>query len=83
MTTEQLLDPKATASQTRAALALTMAVAETIREAREIPSGTLYAMLVSKVDLPGYQAMIRNLKNAELVEERAHMLRWIGPELAV
>jgi hypothetical protein len=81
MNTAQLLDPKPTAAQIKAAFAMTLAVSEAIREAREIPSGTLYAMLVGKVDLQGYEAMIRNLKNAGLVEEKAHLLKWIGPEL--
>lgn len=81
MNTAQLLDPKPTATQVKAALAMTLAVAEAIREAGEIPSGTLYAMLVSKVDMQGYQSMIRNLNNAGLVEEKAHLLKWIGPKL--
>jgi hypothetical protein len=81
MNTAQLLDPKPTANQVKAALAVTLAVAEAIREAGEIPSGTLYSMLISKVDLQGYEAMIRNLKNAGLVEEKAHLLKWIGPIL--
>jgi hypothetical protein len=25
--------------------------------------------------------MIRNLKDADLVEEKAHLLKWIGPKL--
>ena len=37
-------------------------------------AGTLYAMLCAKVDLPGYEAMIRNLKNAGLVSETANLL---------
>ena len=83
MNTAQLLDPKPTATQIKAALAMTFAVAEAIREAGEIPSGTLYAMLMGKVDIQGYESMIRNLKNADLVEEKAHMLKWIGPKLEV
>jgi hypothetical protein len=81
MNTAQLLDPKPSAGQVKAALAMTLAVAETIREAGEVPSGTLYAVLCGKVDLQGYEAMIRNLKNAGLVTESAHMLKWIGPKL--
>ncbi len=82
MNTAQLFDPKPTKTQIKAAFAVTLAIAETIREAKEIPSATLYAMLIGKVDLQGYQAMIRNLKNANLVSETANLLKWTGPELA-
>ena len=82
MNTAQLLDGKPTAAQVKAALAVTMAVAETIREAGEVPSGTVYAALIGRVSLEGYQSMLRNLKNAGLVEETpAHLLKWIGPKL--
>ena len=82
MNTAQLLDGKPTAAQVKAALAVTMAVAETIREAGEVPSGTVYAALIGRVSLEGYQSMLRNLKNAGLVEESpAHLLKWIGPKL--
>jgi hypothetical protein len=57
-----------------------MAVSETIREAGAVPSGHLYAALISKVDLEGYQRLIRTLENAQLVEKRGDMLRWIGPD---
>jgi hypothetical protein len=71
-----------TKQQIRAALQITMAVAESIREAREIPSGSLYAILCAKVSFGDYQAIIRTLKNAKLVEETpAHLLRWIGPAI--
>lgn len=80
--TSKILDRQTpTAAQLKAALAITLAVAEAIREAKEIPSGTLYAMLVGKVDLQGYEAIIRNLKNADLVTEIAHLLKWVGPEV--
>lgn len=62
-------------------LTVLMAVAEAVREAGEIPSGTVYAVLAGRVDKQGYDSMIRTLKNADLIEERAHLLRWIGPEL--
>lgn len=70
-----------TKAELKAALAVTMAVAETIREAKEVPSGHLYAMLVGRVDLQGFQAMIRTLKNAGLVAEQNDMLTWVGPEV--
>lgn len=70
-----------TAAQIKAALGMTVAVAETIRELGSVPSGHLYAQLMNKVDLVGFESLIRNLKNAGLVSESAHMLTWIGPIL--
>ncbi len=70
-----------TTAQVQAAFRVTAAVAEAIREAKEIPSGTLYAVLCSKVDLAGYETIIRTLKGAGLVSEAAHMLKWVGPEI--
>lgn len=72
---------KPTAEQLKAGLKMLMVVAETVREAGEVPSGTIYAALIGKVDMAGYESMIRTLKNAGLIEEKFHMLRWIGPEI--
>lgn len=79
MTIDTVLHPP-TPSQVKAALAVTIAVAEAIRELGEVPSGTLYAQLLGRVDLQGYQAIIRNLKSAGLVSESAHLLTWTGPK---
>ena len=39
-------------------------------------------MLVGKVDFAGYEALLRNLTGAGLIEVRAsHMIVWTGPEL--
>ena len=66
----------------RAGLALTLAVSEAIREAREIPSGTLYASLMGKVDFEGYQKLLRILTGAGLIEVLpSHLIRWTGPEV--
>ena len=56
-------------------------VAESIREAGRVPSGTLYALVMGRMSLEAYEKMIQILKNAGLVEERAHELIWIGPNL--
>lgn len=71
-----------TQAQTREGLRLILAVSETIREAGEIPSGHLYAMLLDRLTLNAYDAMIAILIRGKLVEQdRSHMLRWIGPEI--
>ena len=70
-----------TPQQVKSAFNVILSVAETIREAGSIPSGTLYAVLMSKgCDEGAYNNILRNLKGANLVEETpAHLLRWIGP----
>lgn len=52
--------------------------AEAIREAGEMPSGHLYAILMDQLSLPLYNEMIATLKRAKLVEERGHVLKYIG-----
>jgi hypothetical protein len=73
-----------TPAETKAAMQMTFAVAETIREAGQVPSGTVYAALIGKVTLEGYQKLIGILKGAGLIQEDAsHLLRWVGPALEV
>lgn len=69
-----------------AALYIMLAVSECLRELREVPSGHFYARLIampmmSQLTADQYQAMIGSLKRAKLVEERSHLLTWIGPTL--
>lgn len=68
------------ADQVKAALNMILAVSETIREAGQVPSGTLYAALMSKVDLGGYNRIIDTLKGAGVIREENHCLIWIGPK---
>lgn len=70
-----------TKEQAAAGLAVIMAVAETIRELGECPSGPLYARLMGRVSFESYQSIIRTLKGANLVTERNSMLTWIGPKV--
>lgn len=58
------------------------ALSETIRDLGEIPSGELYAQTMAYLDHEGYEAAIKTLIRAGLVERTdAHLLRWIGPTL--
>lgn len=57
---------------------LTHAVGDTIRELRSIPSGHLYAQLMSYMSLEAYQVIIDSLKLAGVVKEENHLLTWIG-----
>ena len=57
------------------------ALAEAVRELKEVPSGHLYARVMGAMTLGSYEAAVRVLKDAGLVEERGHVLRWVGPEI--
>lgn len=55
------------------------AVSEAIRDLGSVPSGHLYARLISYMQLPTYNALIDSLKRQGLVSEKAHLLTWVGP----
>jgi uncharacterized protein Yka (UPF0111/DUF47 family) len=63
--------------QMEAALNAIHAIAETIRELDEVPSGELYARLMGKIELHDYEQIIATLKRTGLVTETpAGLLRW-------
>lgn len=55
------------------------AIVEAIRDARQIPSGHLYAVVMGHLSLNQYTTIINVLKEANLVNESNHLLTWIGP----
>ena len=69
-----------TTSDAIAVVRVAHAVAETIRELGQVPSGHLYARLMGVMELHQYEQVIDLLVDARLVErDRSHLLRWIGP----
>jgi hypothetical protein len=70
-----------TKAHLKAGFVVVTAVAEAIRTAGKIPSGTLYSMLLDKMTLAEYERVIQILKNTDLVQEKHHELIWIGPEV--
>lgn len=66
----------------KAALAQVQALAEAIRSLGSVPSGKLYAVVMSHMSLDGYTQAIEVLKRAGLVKEECHLLTWIGPSTA-
>jgi hypothetical protein len=65
-----------------AAFKIVHAVAEAVRELKEIPSGHLYARLMGHLSLDQYEQVVALLVRTKLVEKDAsHMLRWVGPEV--
>ncbi|MGL6095385.1 MAG: hypothetical protein ACRC7O_06255 [Fimbriiglobus sp.] len=71
-------DPKAAAALA-ALVGLIRAVAETIREVGEAPSGTVFAALqAAGVTLTQYERIVQTLVDVKAVEKRGHLLVWIG-----
>ena len=56
-----------------------LAVCEAIRVAGEIPSGTLYAMLIGVVTIEAFETCLAILKGSGLVSVKGHVVRWVGP----
>ena len=69
-----------TKEQVKAALDTLRAVAEAIRQLKQIQSGYLYAQLMGHMDLATYEKIIGHLKRAGLVKEENHLLTWIEPK---
>ena len=68
------------APEIKAALGIVQAVADAIRELGEVPSGHLYANLMSHLSLAQFEQILGVLKGAGLVRESpAHLLTWIEP----
>ena len=44
-----------------------------------VPSGVLYAHVMSYMSLETYQRIVAALKREKLVTESAHELTWVGP----
>ena len=80
----QILDqPKPmTALEQRSAIMLAIVVAEAIRTAGQIPSGTVYAMMMGQMSLVYYEALIDHLVRCGLIrKDDSRLLTWIGPTL--
>lgn len=72
----------ATKEQIATALQQVAAVADAIRGLGKVPNGELYAVLMANgMSIESYTAIIRTLKNAGLVTEELHVLKWVGPSL--
>jgi len=54
------------------------AVASTIKDLGSVPSGHLYAQLMGRMSLSSYEGMIATLKRLGLVEEKNHLLTYVG-----
>lgn len=77
MNIDDVMNPP-TKQQRDAALLAVEAVASAIQALGTVPSGELYARVMSHLSLQQYESIIRALKAAKLVDEKNHLLRWIG-----
>lgn len=71
-----------TKEQIAAGIRVVGAVAEAIREAKEIPSGHLYSALMSTagINMEQYESIIGTLCRTGLVKKDGmHVLHWTGP----
>lgn len=58
-----------------------LAIAGTIKDVGEAPSGVLYAGLMHYgMSLETYLMIVRTLKSLGWVSESGHLLKWTGPE---
>jgi hypothetical protein len=67
-----------TREQVLAGLDIMRGVIETIRDAGQVPSGTVYAALMNTMDLPAYDKMLDLILGTGLVRRDGHMLTWVG-----
>jgi len=68
------------ASTLRSAIGVVTAIADAIRDLKEVPSGTLYAAVMSKVSIDEYEKIIGIIEGAGLIKRSgSHLLTWIGP----
>jgi len=67
-----------TKEQIGAAIQAVAAIGQAIMELKSVPSGVLYAQICSKMSLNDYESAIRLLVKAGVVEEKGHVLTWIG-----
>lgn len=53
------------------------AIAEAIRELKEVPSGELYARVMNHMSLSTYNSIIDLLVRTKIIENKNHLLRWL------
>jgi len=63
-------------NQAQQALAVIQILGSAIKEAGEIPSGTLYAMVMGKISYETYTSAIALLVRQGIIKESNHLLTW-------
>jgi hypothetical protein len=71
-----------TKDQIAAACRSVQAIAEAIRELKQVPSGHLYARVMAYISINQYEKFISILESGKLIRrDPSGLLTWIGPEL--
>lgn len=68
-----------TRKQIEAAIEVTRAIADAIRDLGTVPEGHLYARVMGQMSLSTFTKIIDTLVGADLVRRSNHELTWIGP----
>ena len=63
--------------QSKAGLSLVVAVAETVKDLGQVPSGHLYAALMHQMTLDQYIKVVNIMKRAGMVKENNNLLTWV------
>jgi hypothetical protein len=71
--------PATQAQKIEAQVQLVRAIAEAIRELKEVPSGHLYARIAGKVSSETYEKVLSTLKLTGLISVApSHLITWTG-----
>ena len=65
-----------TTNELKAGFAALQALAEAVRELKQVPSGVLYAQVMKYFSIDGYESAIRTLCNAGVIRKSGDMLHW-------
>ena len=65
-----------TVHELNAGLQVLKALAEAIRELKQVPSGNLYAQVMNYLDINAYESAIRTLCNAGVIRKSGDILHW-------
>ena len=69
-----------TREEIQSALAKTKLIADAIKEAGSIPSGHLYAVVMSAFSLSEFEKIVGLLIRADLITKSMNVLTWKGPK---
>ncbi len=64
--------------QVEAAIGIIRAVADAIKELKEVPSGHLYAHLCGNLSLNEYNQIIEILQKSRLIIVKSNLITWVG-----
>lgn len=68
----------ASQAEKKAALAIVLAIAGTIKELGSVPSGHLYNSVMHRMSLDNYNAVIGLIEQAGMIRIQNHLITWVG-----